>query len=172
MGKRGPKPEPTHLQLLKGTDAKHPERINQNEPQPRPTTPKRPSWLTHEAKRCWEKLAPICERMGTLTEADGEAFTALCIAWADMVDNFRIVKEWKRRARQNAREHGQMNMGAVSRTKSGYAQAIPQVAMMRAAMKEFRAWCGEFGLTPSARRGISIADDTSEDEMEALLSGG
>ena len=169
MGERGPAPKPTHLKLLEGNPGKRP--INQNEPKPRPLMPQRPSWLTGEAKKCWERLAPICSRMGTLTEADGEAFASLCMSWADMVDNWRIVKEWKRQAKTSAKEKGKMDLGAVMKTATGYLQQIPEVAMYRQASKEFRAWCGQFGLTPSARTGLTVDGDDPDDDMENLLSG-
>ncbi len=161
--------KPTALHVIEGTYRA--DRHEHDEPKPRPLMPACPVGLKGEAAKCWKRLAPICYRMGTLTEADGEAFTALCISWADMIHNYRIVEDWKKRSRAKSKENGSMYLGAVAKTQTGYLQQIPEVAMMRQAMKEFRSWCGQFGLTPSARTGIIVGGDDSEDDMENLLSG-
>lgn len=72
----GPPPKPTALKVLEGNPGKR--RLNDREPKPtvgcRP-----PDWLAGEALVEWEKHAPRLERLGLLTEIDGEALAALCV---------------------------------------------------------------------------------------------
>lgn len=41
-----------------------------------------PKKLTGEALAYWQRNAKLCERMGTLTDADVDTFTLLCTVWA------------------------------------------------------------------------------------------
>jgi phage terminase small subunit len=40
-----------------------------------------PKSLTGDAADFWQRNAPICKQMGTLTSADRDSFTLLCITW-------------------------------------------------------------------------------------------
>jgi phage terminase small subunit len=77
MGNRnsGPRPSPTALKLLKGTRR---DRVNPREPTPPAGEIVTPPTLSPQAHQIWERLAPVCLAMGTLTVADLGAFAALC----------------------------------------------------------------------------------------------
>ena len=157
MGKRGTKPEPTHLKLLKGNPGKRP--LNKNEPKPVPVAPKSPYWMRSTAKTLWKHLAPQLERLGLLTGVDGAAFEAACESYATWVhcEKFLIKNGFTYEVE----------------TKSGTViQQRPEVLIGNKALLAFKAFCTEFGLTPSSRAGIDLKPPESDvDPMEALLAG-
>ena len=63
MGKRGPKPTPTAVLKLKGTDRADRTR---NEPTPPRGLPRCPNWLDDQAKHCWRQLVPQLVAMRVL----------------------------------------------------------------------------------------------------------
>lgn len=155
MAPVGRKPKPTALKLIDGNPGKRP--INKNEPRPTPKAPKCPSWLHRDAKKEWRRLAKELESLGLLTAVDMTAFAAYCQAYA----------RWKE-AEEYIAEHGPTNV-----TESGYIQQVPQVTIAQQSQKQLRAWCAEFGFTPSARSRIEVEPVTrNADDMEDLLSGG
>lgn len=157
MGKRGTKPEPTHLKLLKGNPGKRP--LNKNEPKPVPVAPKAPYWMRSTAKTLWKKIGPQLERMGLLTSVDGPAFEAACENYAVWVHCAKYLTQ-----------HG---LTYEVETKSGTViQQRPEVLIGNKALLAFKAFCTEFGLTPSSRAGIDLKPTEGDiDPMEALLAG-
>jgi hypothetical protein len=71
----GRRPKPTSLKVLQGNAGKRP--LNDAEPKPEGEVV-RPAFLTAGAVAVWEKEAPVCLAMGTLTAADVRAFAAMC----------------------------------------------------------------------------------------------
>lgn len=158
MAKTGRPPKPTALKVLEGNPGKRP--LPQNEPKPKPLAPKRPAWLTGEGKKMWERLSPELERLGLLTVIDGETFAAMCARWKTFVECERYLKK-------NGLTHIYINtLGAKNELER------PQVKIGQKALDQFKAFCTEFGLTPSSRTRIEVAPpEGAEDPMEALLSG-
>lgn len=154
MGRRGPAPKPTVLKVLEGNPGKRP--LNQNEPKPKPIAPKCPSWLDKEAKREWKRVAPELERLGLLTVVDGAALAAYCQAYA----------RWKQAEEIIKRE------GMTVTTESGYVMPHPAVKIAEKAQQLIKAFCAEFGLTPSSRSRMSLPEQKEEDEFEEFLSRG
>ncbi len=89
MGARGPKAKPTALRMLEGNAGKL--AINHNEPQPtgQPTCP---DWLSIDAKRQWQRLAPILENCGILTAADRDTLAAYCEATGNYIEATKSVQ--------------------------------------------------------------------------------
>ena len=164
MGKRGTRPMPTNLKVLYGNPGKRP--LNQHEPKPVPVSPKPPTWLPSEAKTMWKHLAPQLETLGLLTKIDGYAFAAVCQSYATWAKCQRYLLK-----------HG-LTMEIMKEDKDGnpytsYIQQRPEVSIGNKALLSFKAFCSEFGLTPSSRAGISTKPAEDElDPMEALLAGG
>ena len=84
MTRRGPKPLPTHLKVLQGTQ--RPDRVNHQEPRPKVALPPCPAHLSGEVKRQWRRLAKELAPMGLLSHIDREALALLCQAWARWVE--------------------------------------------------------------------------------------
>ena len=156
MAGRGRPPKPTAVKELEGNPGKRP--LNKNEPKPKQTAPKCPSWLEPDAKKEWRRLSKELESMGLLTDVDMAAFAGYCQAYA----------RWKE-AEEFITQHG-----TIVKTPSGYWQQVPQVSIAQTYLKIMNKFCEQFGLTPSARSRISTdsGEDKQNDEMELLLVKG
>lgn len=157
---QGRKTKPTNLKRLEGNPGKR--RLPENEPQPDPTAPRCPHWLLPEAKREWHRVAPELERLGLLTMIDRAALAGYCQAWArwrqceEFLKRHGVTYESPRYDRQGD-EVGSM------------VRPYPEVAIARHMMVEIRAFCTEFGLTPSSRGRINLPSRQDEDAMVDLL---
>lgn len=72
----GRRPQPTKLKILRGNPSK--TRLNQNEPVPPAGDVVKLAGLSAGAALVWDRLAPICLAMRTLTPADVTVFGTLC----------------------------------------------------------------------------------------------
>lgn len=84
MGRRGPKPQPTALRLLKGNPGKR--AINHNEPVLPPGGDDDwacPSHLKGLAKKEWERQVPDLRAAGVLKLAHRTQFASYCEAYAE-----------------------------------------------------------------------------------------
>jgi P27 family predicted phage terminase small subunit len=109
-----------------------------------PPTP--PTWLPTEARDEWERVVPELQRVELLKPIDGAALTSYCLAWARLREATEIVA---------------VEGMVIKADHQGRAQRHPALLTAEAASKELRAWCSEFGLTPSAeqRVGAKRPDD-------------
>lgn len=156
---KGRKPLPTKLHVLNGNPSK--KNLDTNEPKPIPIAPQPPTWLDPVAKKLWKQLAPQLENLGLFTAIDGPAFEAVC-------QNYAVWVRCERYLKKNG-------LTFEYQTESGatYVQQRPEVAIGNKALQSFKAFCTEFGLTPSSRTRINIKPATGEeDPMEALLKRG
>ena len=78
----GRRPKPTAIHILNGNPSR--KKLNENEPRPPSGEVQVPAGLSALARVVWERLAPICLQMGTLTPADVEPFKRLCELQADL----------------------------------------------------------------------------------------
>lgn len=145
--------KPTVLKILEGNPGKRP--LPQNEPKPRPLAPKCPSRLPREAKRHWKELAPKLEKLGLLTEVDGQAFADYCLCLARLEE-----------AEKDIRERGILVPGDRGKVKNPACQIAREY---RAALQK---WAARFGLDPQSRSGLDVARENEEDEMEQFLKAG
>jgi P27 family predicted phage terminase small subunit len=151
--KRGPKPQPTALKVLRGTRA---DRIPEGEPTPPAGMPKPPDYLDKDGRREWRRLAPILHSMDILTLADGAALGLLC-------DSF---VQWRRAAEKITSE------GPTVPAPRGGVTSSPWVRIARSARETYLRLLCEFGCTPASRASIKVpppADD-SKDELDAFLA--
>lgn len=149
----GRKPKPTAVKELEGNPGKR--KLNAKEPKPEPGAPKCPSWLHPDAKKEWKRIAKNLEHLGILTEVDVNAFAAYCQSYA----------RWK-----EAQEHISKE-GSTFETASGYRQQSPWVGIANTNHRLMLSAAAEFGLTPSARSRIALAEqEGGADDMEGLLS--
>jgi P27 family predicted phage terminase small subunit len=153
MGKRGPRPMPTHLRLLRGNPSKEP--LNKNEPQPfiEPTIPDAPKFLTGYAADEWYRISEELYRLKLLTSVDTHTLAAYCEAymiWRTAVETHAAMAD------RDAVTHGLMVKNA-----NGSAMQNPIVLTIRQAGNDMVRFAGEFGLSPAARSRISGLDDPS-----------
>ena len=136
MGRRGPRPQPTRLKMLKGNPGKR--KLNDAEPEPRETMPACPSHLSAMAKAEWRRTAKVLHRLGLLTEIDGPALSLYCDAWARWVEAKKKV--------------GENGMCVV--TTNGNPIQNPYLAIANKAATQMMKMQAEFGMTPSSRSGV------------------
>jgi P27 family predicted phage terminase small subunit len=102
--------------------------------------PVMPIWLPAEARAEWNRVVPELNRLGLLKRIDGAALTAYCMTWQRFVESSAIV------AAEGMVLHDD---------KQGRAQRHPALLTAEAASKELRAWCTQFGMTPSAEQRVA-----------------
>ncbi|MDP3939686.1 MAG: phage terminase small subunit P27 family, partial [Deltaproteobacteria bacterium] len=139
--------KPTHLHILEGTARK--DRHSKSEPKPKPVAGETPKSLDRYGKEAWKRLAPILERIGTLTEADSELFATFCDAYS----------QW-RRATKTLRK--------LQPLDDDYRKVSITVENAR---KDMRLIGGEFGIGAASRGRITVKGETTKDDMDALLGG-
>lgn len=147
MGRRGPPPKPTALQILSGNPGKRP--INPREPQPQRGAPRCPAWLGAEARKVWRRLVQELTAMRVLTTADGDALAAYCQTYV----------QW-REATEFLGKHGFVYPIRDEKGRMKCMQQWPQVAIARNLLLVLRAYQQEFGLTPASRSRITLPAET------------
>lgn len=90
MGKRGPRPAPTALKVVRG---EWKGRVNDSEPIPGTGAVEPPEWLCDEALAVWDGLAGDLERTGVLTSWDVESFARWCDAVVRHREAARMLDE-------------------------------------------------------------------------------
>src|SRR5690625_1346140 len=140
MGRRGPAARPTNLKVLHG---ERPSRINDNEPIPATSEVTPPDWLRPEAVDVWNTLAPDLDDKGVLTSWDVEAFAILC----DAIVQYRQASKLVAQA------------GVLIKGRRDAAVKNPAMQVVRDTSQTIRAYAQEFGLTPSSRQGVNIAEE-------------
>lgn len=137
MAPRGPRPKPTVLRLL---DGGHPERANPAEPVPRSALPRPPDYMGEPALTVWDRVLAELDVMGVATAADADALACLVEA---------VVTH--QRASAILDEEGMLVLGT-----KGARIRHPALSVQRDAANLVRAFCAEFGLTPSARSRVVV----------------
>ncbi|MGE5553308.1 MAG: phage terminase small subunit P27 family [Betaproteobacteria bacterium] len=143
---RGRKPKPSHLKVIAGNPGKR--AVNEEEPKPQPVPPKCPSWLPPAGKRKWKELAPKLDKLGLLTEVDGEAFAMLCLHWANGIEAAKILRR----------------DGLLVTRKRGGVVKNPANQILRENSAAFRAYAALFGLSPADRGRIHVPEGADDDD--------
>jgi P27 family predicted phage terminase small subunit len=152
MAKPGPKPAPTATKVLNGVRK---GRINDAEPRPGPLKAIPPATLDPVARAEWNRIAPMLERMGVLTEADGPALAMYCEAFA----------------RAAAAERSIQKQGLMVMTGLGGMKVNPHFAVAERARALMLKVMGEFGMTPSSRSRIAVETPGEVNQLDAFLAG-
>ncbi|MDQ2945130.1 MAG: phage terminase small subunit P27 family [Acidobacteriota bacterium] len=152
MGRRGPIPKPTVLEIAEGRPGKRP--TNQSEPQPAAVDPKLPSHLDKDARKEWRELLPILRRMRVVTEADYMVLSNLC-------QDFSTLKAAQTKLSET---------GILIKGRYGQPVVNPLLRVVNEKTASVNSACREFGLTPSARSRIRMEPDSKEDSIAASLN--
>jgi len=145
-----PKPRPTHLKLVNGRTSETDSGGRKVKPAPgfRRLPPEPPEWLPEEAAAEWARVVPELQRLQLLKPIDRAALTAYVLNWDRLVTAQREL---------TANLDSQGRPSTLGTNSQGLVRH-PAVAVVEAASKELRAWCGEFGFTPSAEGRLSVGD--------------
>jgi len=184
----GRKPKPTKLKILQGNPGKR--KIPPNEPKPATKMPKCPPHLDKMARKEWRRFSPTLARLGLITEVDGSAFAAYCdqfSRWIQINHDLKNQMEDLQAERENLITAGDPE--SLKRLARLPASAIlvhdytidengiehlkisqnPLVVMARQTLQQIRAFCTEFGMTPSSRGRIQVNPAEDESAEEAFL---
>lgn len=144
---------PTALKILEGNPGH--QKLEHNEPRPRPIAPPCPDWLDRRAKAEWRRICPELERLGLLTGVDQAGLANYCSLVATIAITELLLRKtgltMELREPSTKDADGNVVLGAVK-----YVQQRPEVAIRHKAILGIRAYLAEFGLTPAARGKMSI----------------
>ena len=137
------------MKILQGNPGKR--RLDpEKEPKP-PKGPVEPPEMSEAARKVWDKLAPKCEEMGTLTSVDAEAFGVFCELQATLAQCSKMKGEPGfcyfiefTTVDGAGNEHVQLKESPVIKLERNTAMAL-------------RAYYERFGLEPSSRSRIHVA---------------
>jgi len=163
--------KPTALHILHGNPSKIKD-LGKNEPKPAPIAPKCPPFLSKDAKKEWKRVAPQLEKLGLLTQIDMVALAGYCQSYARWKEAEEFLNDfgttytlWERN------DDGSIKTDVHGKPIMRYIQQFPQVSIANKAMQQIRAFCAEFGMTPSSRGRIQVPGmEDREDEMEQMLN--
>ena len=156
MGKRGPRPQPTILKIAKGNPGKRP--LNKNEPKPVADAVEPPDWVTGKSLEKWHEVVPKLVGMGVMTNADIDTIARYCTMYEQFVKYLDQVRRG-------------LDVLVIrdDRGKVKYMQSTPAATMLTKLAASMLRIEQEFGLTPSARSGISASQEKPRDDLEDLL---
>lgn len=155
-GRRGPAPKPTQLRIL---DGGHPERINHDEPVPRPNLPELPAEVDDPRLReVWDKTVAELDGMGLATAADEDSLLCFCLAVVGLRRTAALLKR--------------QDYNPVIPGLHGGPVSNPLKRDYRHDAAVIRAFAQEFGLTPSARSRITTGKSADADEDNPFAGTG
>jgi P27 family predicted phage terminase small subunit len=156
MGKRGPKPTPTKLKLLRGNPGNRP--INKSEPQPSADGVVMPPHLGEVAAAKWAEVLPLLQTVKVMTRADIEALARYCDTY-----------EWWLATRAKLKKEGDTYAILNDKGDVKYIAQRPEVSIAHKLAVQLRQLEQDFGLNPSARTGLHVEEPKQEDEDDARM---
>ena len=151
----GRRPEPTALTVLRGNPSRKKLNVNEAVPPHGPVT--KPVWLSEGGGTVWDRIAPVCEAMGTLTTADVETFASLCeLQWSfQQTAASKDGRQLFRLERDGKEDDAPMKIvvDGVLRVERETATAL-------------RPYYDYFGMTPSSRARISVPKPKDQPESK------
>jgi len=142
--------------MAKGNPGKR--RLNKNEPKPAADAITPPDWVCGKSLEKWQEVVPKLVGMGVMTNADIDTIARYCTMYEQFVKYLDQVRRG-------------LDV-LVIRDDSGkvkYMQSTPAATMLTKLAASMLRIEQEFGLTPSARSGISAAQEKPRDDLEDLL---
>ena len=160
MGKRGPPPQPSVIQMLKGNPSK--KGVNRDEPTPEavPDNYPAPPELEGRPAEIWRDFVRTASNMRVLTQADLFTIARYCIERDLYLTCYQLVK------------HGgeYITVHEVDQDTGARRIKYSQVAPWATQMHRHHAAClrieQEFGMTPSSRS--QVKTHGSADPLSAL----
>ena len=156
MGKRGPRPTPTKLKILRGNPGNRP--INTTEPQPAADGVVMPSHLGEVAAAKWGQVLPLLQAVKVMTRADIEALARYCDTY-----------EWWLATRAKLKKEGDTYPILNDKGDVKYIAQRPEVSIAHKLAVQLRQLEQDFGLNQSARTGLHVEEPKQEDEDDARM---
>ena len=144
MGARGTKAKPASIHLLNGNPSQLPiGKLQEEADAVDVRAPAMPSYLGTTAKREWARLVRVLKKYGLITLLDKAALEAYCVSYGRWVDAEREIDK--------------VGINGLIQTYESGAQAVsPLVTIASKYHAQMKGYLAEFGLSPSARRGLDI----------------
>jgi P27 family predicted phage terminase small subunit len=156
MGRRGPRPTPTVLKILRGNPSQEPlARIQAAAPKSPPAGQEAPPDLDGVALERWRESVPILSTMRVWDEAARETWARYCRLYALWRECHDIVRR----------------QGQTYEKPSGMIAARPEAALLLQYSAQLIRLEVEFGMTPSSRAGAATIRDEETDPMAEFLRG-
>ncbi|NLZ02696.1 MAG: phage terminase small subunit P27 family [Pirellulaceae bacterium] len=155
MGKRGPTPTPS--ETLKRQGRYRPDR-RKCEPEAPAANARKPAWIKGLAAKHWKQIAPLLIDAKLLTVLDTVALGLLCDALAEYLEAGEIVEA--------AAKDG---VKFIATTDKGNVIQHPAVGVRNKAWERVVKLARQFGMTPSARAGMAIAN-AADEQRDPLLT--
>jgi len=106
-----------------------------------------PTWLSREARAEWRRLVPELLKLGILARIDRAVLATYCETWADYFAAVKAVRK----------------DGKWYTSNSGAKHQHPMVQVLAESRATLLRFAQEFGLTPSARARIKVAEPKEAD---------
>ncbi len=151
----------TRLKVLEGNRSRK-KNLGQGEPQPRPVEPQCPADLDAEARRVWNEIAPRLERLGLLTENDGDMLAVLCQIRSRLAAIHGFIRDGNASLVQ---ERVTIDGAGVEHIE---IKASPYAVMEKQYYQIFRMYAREFGMSPLGRSGLVVDSGDSMPGAELL----
>lgn len=153
---RGRKPKPTAIKERDNSFARHPERRNHDEPQPKIGRPQKPQIVAmcEIASAEWDSITQELEDMRVLTEADRANLTIYCTNFAEWV-----------KLQKHVRENGYSTMN----DKGNVSQTPEAVQVHRYADRCLKILI-EIGMTPSSRSRMIKNPEEKSSPLDSLIN--
>ena len=152
MGRRGPKPLPMNVHMLRG-NAGHKPLADLVDQAVRPDVeiPDCPTFLGADGKREWKRISAHLAKLGLISQIDRAMLAGYCEAWDTL--------SWatKRRAELNKGDPTG-EKGRIGTTPSGYRQISELQQITNRALEQLRTFAAEFGMSPSSRGRVTRSD--------------
>jgi P27 family predicted phage terminase small subunit len=159
MGKRGPRPTPTKLKILRGNPGCRP--LNESEPEPPTDGISMPPHLGEVAAARWRELLPMLQAVKVMTRADVEALARYCDTY-----------EWWLAVRARLKKEGDTYPILNDKGEIKYIAQRPEVSIAHKLAVQLRQLEQDFGLNPSARTSLNVeAEEKPADDIDAILFG-
>lgn len=159
MGRRGPKPAPTPLKILRGNPGCRP--LNASEPQPPTDGVVMPPHLGEVAAARWVELLPMLQAVRVMTRADVEALARYCDTY-----------EWWLAVRAKLKAEGDTYPILNDGGQVKYIAQRPEVSIAHKLATQLRQLESDFGLSPAARVSLKVESDakaeTALDKFRAI----
>jgi P27 family predicted phage terminase small subunit len=153
MGKRGTKPLPTNLKVVKGTLRKSRQVKNELKTRLLTRLPNPPDWVCEKGKMEWARQIKELDKMGLIAECDLVMFAMYC----DVVGMYQDAKE---KVQQKGDVYTGSNGGLLENPYNYMIERYRKAALQMAT---------QFGFTPSSRTGISVSKKQDDDPFATLI---
>jgi len=150
MGKRGPRPQPTQLKIMRGNPGRR--TISKQEPLPPADGVVMPSHLGEVASVKWAELLPLLQLVKVMTRADTEALARYCDTY-----------EWWLATRAKLKAEGDTYPILNDKGEIKYIAQRPEVSIANKLATQLRQLENDFGLSPASRTSLKVEPDAQEE---------